>query len=110
MKSLSANTLKLAFVAVAIAMASASPASAEKVSFNTSDELKSKCSATGGTFVPPSGPNSAYGCIGKNGAVVVCGGEGEYAGTCDAVTRRGPALRLKKSSGDAVMGVLGAAN
>lgn len=110
MNSLSANTLKLAVVAFAFAMVGASPASAEKVSFNTSDELKSKCSAAGGTFFPPSGPNSAYGCIGKNGAVVVCGGEGEYAGTCDATTRRGPALRLKKSSGDAIMGVLSGGN
>lgn len=110
MKSLPANTLKLACVAFALALAGAAPASAEKVSFNTSDELKSKCSAAGGTFFPPSGPNSAYGCIGKNGAVVVCGGEGEYAGTCDATTRRGPALRLKQLKGDAVIGVLGAGN
>jgi hypothetical protein len=110
MKSLSANSLKLGFVAVAFAMASAPSAHAEKVSFNTPDQLKTKCASAGGTFVPPSGPTSSYECIGKNGAVVTCGGEGQYAGTCEAIPRKGTALRMKQLSGDAVMNVLGAGN
>jgi len=77
MKSLAANSLKLACVAFAFALGGASSASAEKVDFNTPDDLKTKCTYTGGTYFPPSGPNSAYACIGQNGAVVVCGGEGE---------------------------------
>ena len=110
MKSLSANSLKLGFVALAFAMASTSSAHAEKVSFHTPDQLKGKCASAGGTFVPPSGPNSSYECIAKSGAVVTCGGEGAYAGTCEAIPKKGTKLRLKQLSGDAVMNVLGPAN
>lgn len=110
MKFPSANSVRLGLVAFAFAMASASSAHAEKVSFNTPDQLKGKCDSAGGTYISPSGPNSAYACIGKNGAVVTCGGEGEYAGTCDAVPKKGTKLRLKQLNGDAVMNVLGPAN
>jgi hypothetical protein len=68
-----------------LVLAHAPAAFAEKIDFMTEDELKSKCSVAGGTFMPSGGGSRVYACIGKgdNGAVIACGGDMEYAGTCD---------------------------
>jgi len=82
------KSLTLLTIVTTLCLALATGAQAEKVSFNTPRELKGKCDSAGGLYFPPTGPNSAYACLGKNGSLVACGGEGEYATTCDATPGR----------------------
>lgn len=86
----------LAFSALACA-----PAWADTVSIkgNSPAELKDKCTSAGGTFMPP-GSTGAYGCVGKNGGVVVCGGSTpKQQRTCDTAGRVGPNRQLIRNAG-----------
>lgn len=60
---------------------------AERISIkgNNPNQLKAKCNAGGGTYWPPTA-QGVYGCVGKTGNTVVCGGvrKGDK-NTCDII-------------------------
>jgi hypothetical protein len=61
----------------------ASPAVAKEVPFQTPQQLKTKCGNAGGLYGPPTG-KGVYTCQLESGNVIVCGGEGANAKTCEA--------------------------
>ena len=91
----------LALPLLAFATLTYAPAWADTISIkgNSAAELKDKCANVGGTFMPP-GSTGAYGCVGKNGNVVVCGGSTpKQQKTCDTAGRVGPNRQLVRNSG-----------
>jgi hypothetical protein len=96
-----------AFAGVLV-LTGAPAAVAEPIDFMSEDELKSKCSVAGGTFIPSGGGSNVYACLGKGkkGALITCGGEGQYAGTCDVtppartVVDVSRIMRLRNGVGD----------
>jgi hypothetical protein len=68
--------------AFAGACAIALPADAGTMSFKTPHRLKDACTSAGGSY---NAPNTAgvYSCQFQDGAMIACGGKGEFARTCE---------------------------
>ncbi len=61
----------------------AGAADAKQVPYQTPQELKAKCGKARGVYGPPVG-NGVYTCQLESGNVIVCGGKGADAKTCEA--------------------------
>lgn len=72
-----------------LALSANGPAFADKkLPFQTVAQLKSKCKAADGVYMPPDS-SGVYACASKkNDSVAVCGGPGKYAKSC--VAREAP--------------------
>ncbi len=57
------------------------------MTFKTPNQLRGMCTTAGGNYTAPSAAG-VYACHLKGGAVVACGGVGDFARTCDAVAAR----------------------
>jgi hypothetical protein len=59
------------------------PAQAGPVTFKTPSQLKDACMARHGDFSAP-GQAGVYSCQFRGGAVIACGGKGDFARTCES--------------------------
>ena len=63
------------------------PVQAGTISFKTPNQLKGSCTAGRGDYTAP-GQAGVYSCQLRGGAVIACGGKGEFARTCESSAPR----------------------
>jgi hypothetical protein len=76
------NAYIVAAVLVGAAFGTALPVPAGTMQFKSPNQLKGTCTAAGGNFSAP-GAAGVYACHLKDGAVIACGGKGDFAKTCE---------------------------
>ncbi len=84
---ISSIALIVAAIIAGGALGTTLPLHAGTMPFKTPSQLKGTCMAAGGNYTAP-GAAGVYACHLKDGAVIACGGVGEFARTCEAGAAR----------------------
>jgi hypothetical protein len=82
---MNSRIIKLAtIVAGGFALLSVRPAFAMR--YYDPATLRGLCLTNNGTFLPPTADSPVYVCMGKGGGIIICGGIGKWAKTCESGT------------------------